>query len=455
MKESEFDNYGIRNPDGKSENPSNIGKIAYSNDESGYIAEDFTRGVKETSSVQEEFYTPPKTNAPKAAAGKAAPVAAQPGSNGINVNSVVSSVGSGIGAAVGVVATAVAAAVVVVTVILSILSVNISLVLADTDRLVFQMEVEVEETEGDVKGEMPAFTATLEGKDGFKKEQTVIGNCVFSFEGLEPNQEYFLTVKGQDGKIYANQSYCTAAVPKKTVFLEVGTDGDEVFIFLSGVELGKNQIYTVTAKDDAGKTLFAADGTKESAEYSFRLERPTGFFVLVRVGNDNLAAYRVEAASPVYSYADAVWDWTDDGDLTVTVPAQSGEPLVLFPEVSSVESLAATCEETGLRVFSAEITDEDGQIYYREKTVELPALGHSYGDLFAAVPASCEEEGSIAYYCCARCERFFNEEKEEISEEDLVIPEKGHDFGTLSEFVPASCEETGVLPYYKCARCER
>ena len=193
MRQDEFDNYGIKNPDGKSEKPFNVGKISYSNDRSGYIKENFTRDVKETSSVQEEFFAQSKRPAPKAGGRKAAPSAASPASPAspvtpaspvapaLNVTSVTATVGSGIGAAVGVVATAVVAAVAVVTVILSVLSVNISLVLADVDRLVFQMQVEVEKSEGEGEAQMPAFTATLEGSGGFFKEKSVVGNCMFSF----------------------------------------------------------------------------------------------------------------------------------------------------------------------------------------------------------------------------------------------------------------------------------
>ncbi|MCR4726023.1 MAG: InlB B-repeat-containing protein [Clostridia bacterium] len=465
MRQDEFDNYGIKNPDGKSEKPFNVGKVSYSNDRSGYIKENFTRDVKETSSVQEEFFAQSKRPAPKAGGRNAAPSAASPASPvppaspvapALNVTSVTATVGSGIGAAVGVVATAVVAAVAVVTVILSVLSVNISLVLADVDRLVFQMEVEVEKSEGEGEAQMPAFIATLEGSGGFFKEKSVVGNCMFSFEGLEPNKEYFLTVKGEDGKVYVNQSYCTAAIPPRTASLEVATEENEVRIYLSGVSLGKNEMYTVTAKDDAGKILFAADDTRDPAEFSFRLEANTSVFVSVRVGNASLAACRVEAASePLYSYADAIWDWGEGGELTVTVPRQGGgDPLVLFPEVSRAETPAA-CEQAGSVLFSAVIYDEEGQRYLREKTVAIPALGHDYGELIEAIPASCEEAGSIAHYCCAACEKFFNAAKEEIGEEDLTVAALGHDYGEINEAVPASCEETGLLPYYQCSACEK
>ena len=95
--------------------------------------------------------------------------------------------------------------------------------------------------------------------------------------------------------------------------------------------------------------------------------------------------------------------------------------------------------------------------YTYTTTHEDTKTGHGYGDLIPEVPATCEETGVIAYYQCSNCQLFFNSDKEYVGakEEDLVIPAKGHNYGDLIPEVPATCEENGVIAYYKCADCQK
>ena len=58
----------------------------------------------------------------------------------------------------------------------------------------------------------------------------------------------------------------------------------------------------------------------------------------------------------------------------------------------------------------------------------LAALGHSYGTLIAAVPASCEETGVKAHYICSECNKIFDEEENETTADDLVLAALGHNY---------------------------
>ncbi len=60
-----------------------------------------------------------------------------------------------------------------------------------------------------------------------------------------------------------------------------------------------------------------------------------------------------------------------------------------------------------------------------EKYGEIDASNHVYGDLVAEVPSSCTEEGKKAHYSCD-CGKYFDANKEEVSENDLVIAK--HDY---------------------------
>ena len=85
----------------------------------------------------------------------------------------------------------------------------------------------------------------------------------------------------------------------------------------------------------------------------------------------------------------------------------------------------------------------------------IPAAGHDYGELIEEIPADCEEAGMSAHYCCSVCEKCFDTDKNEVSEESLVIPATGHDYGELIEEIPADCEHGGNIAYYQCSLCER
>ena len=73
-----------------------------------------------------------------------------------------------------------------------------------------------------------------------------------------------------------------------------------------------------------------------------------------------------------------------------------------------------TCEGTGVRTYTASYDDHTDT-----KTETLSALGHAYGELVEAVEADCEHGGNIAYYHCENCGKYFDENKNEITEEQV------------------------------------
>ncbi len=79
---------------------------------------------------------------------------------------------------------------------------------------------------------------------------------------------------------------------------------------------------------------------------------------------------------------------------------------------------------------------------------------HTYSSLYAKVDATCEEDGHNQYYYCKECETYFNEEKEEITYEDVVIKALGHDWvHVVGE--ASTCATQGYKDYYDCSRCEK
>ena len=456
MKNGEFDNYGIKNPDGAPAKATNDGKISFANDQSNYIGENASRNVRENLSVRENLFGGrteagrQSSNArPADSLGGAAP---QGGMNVTNVanaattvtstaattaataTSVTATLGSGLGTVAGVVASALVTAVIVVVTFLNILSTNISLVLADVDKLVFRMEVEVEETE-DENAEMPVFSAVLTGEGDFRSEQTITPNELFTFDGLQPSKEYFLTVTGSDGKTYVEKSYCTAARPARTATINVSRSEESVTVSVEGISLSRGEIHTFTATDGQGRQIFVADGDRESATYTFRSDRAAVLSLTLRIGGKVIAAETLPALTepepilPVYLYERATWTWGSDHTAVASIPDErGGEPLLVDAVVEKVATVPPTCEESGSVTFRATITDEEGRLYVDDRTETLSAIGHEY--LFDSFV--WDGVSAIARYVCER-------DADHILSYDAVV--------TSEVTTPPTCEEAGVRLY--------
>ena len=106
--------------------------------------------------------------------------------------------------------------------------------------------------------------------------------------------------------------------------------------------------------------------------------------------------------------------------------------------------------------------------YFNEQKVEvsesdlviLPSEHkHDYGTLIAEVPSTCLVAGTAAHYECSECHKLFVDEdgnKVEVDKEDLALELADHDYGTLIEaVVPNDCSKEGTLAHYKCSVCKK
>ena len=71
---------------------------------------------------------------------------------------------------------------------------------------------------------------------------------------------------------------------------------------------------------------------------------------------------------------------------------------------------------------------------------------HSFGILNRRIEPTCQSEGREAYYRCKECGKLFNENKDEISEKDLVIKKSSHNTGN-------NWQSDGVKHWRKCLNC--
>ena len=71
---------------------------------------------------------------------------------------------------------------------------------------------------------------------------------------------------------------------------------------------------------------------------------------------------------------------------------------------------------------------------------------HSFGVLNKRIEPTCRSEGREAYYRCKECGKLFNENKDKISEKDLVIKKSNHNTGN-------NWQSDGVKHWRKCLNC--
>lgn len=117
-----------------------------------------------------------------------------------------------------------------------------------------------------------------------------------------------------------------------------------------------------------------------------------------------------------------------------------------------VEEIPATCTEAGVKghyecVDCGQWFTEN---YKKIEVKEIPALGHSYGNLVKGSPANCAHGGTADHYECSRCGKLFDSNKQEI--ETLETPATEHTYKWVEE-VASTCKSKGLAGHYECTKC--
>ena len=110
---------------------------------------------------------------------------------------------------------------------------------------------------------------------------------------------------------------------------------------------------------------------------------------------------------------------------------------------------------TGLAAGEYQIRYAENENYLASADVTVTiAISHNLGTLNAEPPATCINDGMKAHYYCSDCGKYFDESKKETTEAALTIPATGvHTFGTLIDETPATCIAGGMKAHYKCTVC--
>ncbi|MBQ1413492.1 MAG: hypothetical protein IIY93_09930, partial [Clostridia bacterium] len=103
-----------------------------------------------------------------------------------------------------------------------------------------------------------------------------------------------------------------------------------------------------------------------------------------------------------------------------------------------VVTLEPTCEEDGVKTYTCR---HDANHTYTE---DIPATGHKLRYV-AAVEATCETDGHIAYYECEYCGHRYADGTAAIDiTDDVAVPAIGHDWGEWHVVTPGTEETEGV-----------
>ena len=397
MKE-ERDQIKINNPDGLDRAGYEDGGRRFLNDSSNFIREHSLQHIREAEAPREHFISAAAENVGKGRGRGRATSLADNANSGTGspspastptaktteaaTRSIATALGGGVTAITGVVAATVVTAVIVVTTFLAVLGVNLSLVMADYTSLTFRLELV---TEGEGELEDPYYQAIISG-NGVSQELTVLPGDFFTFEGLEPDKEYLVTIKN-GGEIKVEQSFCTAARPVEKGSLEVFVSDGVVTCFVSGVSLRSDEFYTVTVTNEKGAVLFATDDVESEKTFTFRLSSPTKIKATLSVGGKVQAIGETEWSAapepepepilPDYDFESAAWQWAQDYSAVLSVPDKNGGEALTVDATITQTKTPATCEVDGAIVYDAIATYGD-RTFRDSKTAVLTAFGHDY-----------------------------------------------------------------------------
>jgi len=239
------------------------------------------------------------------------------------------------------------------------------------------------------------------------------------------------------GKYYEDAEAVTEITDKESVVIpKLGHDWDEGVVTTEPTETAKG-VKTFTCKNDASHTK-----TEEIPELGHQCKLHLTAVAAKDADCENAgnkAYYKCECGK-YFEDADAVTEITDKASVVIPKLGHDWDEGVVTTEPTETAK--------GVKTFTC---NNDAS---HTKTEEIPELGHQcklHLTAVAAVAATCETDGNIAYYEC-ECGKYF-EDADAVTEitdkASVVIPATGHDWdeGTVTT---EPGEETKGEKTYTC-----
>lgn len=154
------------------------------------------------------------------------------------------------------------------------------------------------------------------------------------------------------------------------------------------------------------------------------------------------------------------------GTRETTLEACTIPKLTTHGNIVLVEARDATCKEKGcIEHWACDIcgqafVDEEGTVNLENSAVEIPIDAAKHTNLVHhdAVAATCCEQGTIEYWYCDGCDKYFTDAAgtQSVSKLKLDVDEDKTNHTNLVYYPPkaASCSEEGNIAYYYCDGCK-
>ena len=278
----------------------------------------------------------------------------------------------------------------VLTVINLPISLDVSLYSATSDSLIFNIKQSDDEHN--------LLLAYLDDGTNYY-EQEIMEGCYLVFEDLYPETEYNLEIydysfnEDEPEKMdeeyertpVFKRSYRTLAESEEQAFIEEAflssdeNDKPMLFFMVHFSSNKKKQFYTVSVQNSKGKEIYTTDSTEEFKEYQVSVpEDESEFYIAVKINNQLKDFYTVSAYEElIYDYDNISWSW-DGENAYATIPSNYGD-FMREGTVEMVSETQPTCEEDGVYILRAYVTDDYGTAYYSDyQEFVLTATGHDY-----------------------------------------------------------------------------
>ena len=159
-----------------------------------------------------------------------------------------------------------------------------------------------------------------------------------------------------------------------------------------------------------------------------------------------------------HDYGEVKYTWTSDNTCKAERVCKHDSTHIESETVTATGTTitAATCKEKGKMKYTA--TFVNTAFSMQEKEVDIDFAPHTYGEWKDEIPATCIAGGMKAHYKCTVCGKYFDENKNETTEEALktpVSPYYGHNFGFWVEEEYATCQAPGRKGYKHCSICNK
>lgn len=193
--------------------------------------------------------------------------------------------------------------------------------------------------------------------------------------------------------------------------------------------------------------------------YGHTFVRAEGHDQMVNGSGQTVTYYYTKQSNVhIHDWGEVKYTWTSDNTCKAERVCKHDNSHIESETVTATGTVvkAATCKEKGKMKYTATFVNTAFAV--QEKEVDIDFAEHTYGAWIEESPATCKAGGMKAHYYCSDCGKYFDENKNETTEEALktpVSPYYGHSFGFWVEEQYATCQAQGRKGYKHCSICNK